>query len=44
MVVIIAKCVKCGKSFPKGIWTQSTCEQCSMKQPQKIYTYKRGIE
>lgn len=37
---VVGKCSRCGSSFLRGIFPQSTCNRCSMAGPSIVYTSK----
>ena len=35
---VVSECARCGSSFLRWIWPQSTCDRCSMAGPSIVYT------
>ena len=40
MTAVVEICKRCGEKFLRGIYPQSICEQCSIKQKPKVYISK----
>ena len=44
MVMVEAKCIKCGRTFLRGIYPQRTCDMCSESYSWELKKELRTIE